>query len=46
MVGTINEGDACSRMPKMLTKGQAAKARPEDNNMRFLVLRHVTVFIH
>jgi hypothetical protein len=46
MVGAVNDGYARGGMPEMLAERQAAKARPEDNDVRFLVLRHVTVFIH
>jgi len=32
-------------MVEMLAERQATKASAEDDNLRFLVLRHVTVFI-
>ena len=43
--GAVRQGHACCGMVEILAERQAAKAPAEDDNVRFLVLRHVTVFI-
>ena len=46
MVCAVNDRYANGGMPEMLAERQAAKARTKDDDKRFLVLRHITVFIH